>query len=181
MSVNSNLTVYYGCMFSGKTSALIQHIQTSNLKTNEMIVLKPEIDIRYSKTKISTHDGLNHDCILYHPEFDIFEHVDQYTKALFIDEAQFIDKTFLFQIKRLLSKGIQVIASGLDKDYLGRPFGLMANLIELAENKHHLKATCVVCGKDAEYSHRKIDNKVLILLGQSEHYEARCMECFEKK
>jgi thymidine kinase len=180
MSVIPNLTVYYGCMFSGKTKALIKHIQTSNLKNNELIVLKPEIDIRYSKTKIATHDGMSHDCILYNTDFDVFDYVNQYTKALFIDEAQFIDKTFLFQIKRLLSKGIQVVASGLDKDYLGRPFGLMANLIEMAEQKHHLMASCVQCGKDAEYSYRKIDNKVLILLGQTEHYEARCVDCFQK-
>jgi len=49
----------------------------------------------------------------------------------------------------------------------------------VATETHHLKATCTNCGKpEAEYSYRKADNKVLVLIGGENHYEARCKSCF---
>lgn len=177
MSKIGQLKVYYGCMFSGKTSALIEYLSHSGLKPNEFIVIKPDIDIRYSKNSIVTHDGKSHECLIYHSEFDVFEHVTAYTKLLIIDEAQFINKVFISDVKRLLAKGIDVVAAGLDTDYLIRPFGLMAGLVEIANEKNQLKAKCATCGGDAEFTYRKTENKVLILVGQSEHYEARCSNC----
>jgi len=179
MSVTGNLTVYYGCMFAGKTTSLIQHISDQQLRPNEFIVLKPSVDIRSGKASITTHDGKSHDCIIYSNELDIFEHVTPFTKLIAIDEAQFFDKVFFSDLKRLLGKGIQIVAAGLDKDYLGRPFGLMSSLLEIATHKVHLKARCECCGKDAEYTYRKLDNKVLILIGQGNYYEARCESCYK--
>jgi thymidine kinase len=51
----------------------------------------------------------------------------------------------------------------------------------IATEKNHLKATCNNCGKDAEYTYRKVDNKVLVLIGNANHYEARCESCYGKK
>lgn len=171
------LTVYYGCMFSGKTSSLISHISSLKLRENEFIVLKPSVDVRSGNASITTHDGRSHACIIYEPEMDLSIHVTPFTRLIAIDEAQFFSKTFLSDLKRMLGKGIDVVASGLDRDYLGRPFGLMPSLIEIAEFRHHLKAKCASCGNDAEYTYRKSDNKVLILIGHADQYEPRCGAC----
>lgn len=179
MSGTGKLTVFYGCMFAGKTTSLIQYISDQNLKANEFLVLKPSVDVRSGKATITTHDGKSHDCLIYSQELDIFEHVTPFTKLIAIDEAQFFDKVFFSDLKRLMGRGIQVVAAGLDKDYLGRPFGLMSSLIDIATDKNHLKARCECCGKDAEYTYRKTDNKVLILIGQDNHYEARCETCYK--
>lgn len=171
------LTVYYGCMFAGKTTALIRHISDLSLRQNEFLVIKPSVDIRSGGSTITTHDGKSHDCLVYDLDFDINEFVTPFTKLIAIDEAQFFNKMFLSDLKRQIGRGVDVVAAGLDKDYLGRPFGLMPSLIEMAEIRHHLKAKCAVCGSDAEYSHRKTENNVLILIGQEQHYEPRCVNC----
>jgi thymidine kinase len=176
----AQLTLYYGCMFSGKTTALIQHISALNLKNNELIVLKPASDNRVSTSQITTHDGKKHECLIHDANMDLNEIITPYTKLIAFDEAQFFDKTFLFDVKKYLLKGIDFVAAGLDKDYLGRPFGLMPLLQNIATHQHHLKAKCEQCDSDAEFSYRKLDNKVLMLVGGKDYYEPRCQKCFNR-
>jgi thymidine kinase len=178
MSSKGKLRIYYGCMFAGKTSALIQYISEQNLKSNEFIVLKPAVDVRAGKAVIATHDGKTHECIVFDNDMELIDFITPFTKLVAIDEAQFFNKVILSDLKRILGKGIEVVASGLDKDYLGRPFGLIPALMELADDKIQLKAECSVCGEQAEYTYRKVDNKVLLLIGHSDHYEPRCGKCF---
>ncbi len=180
MAEPGKLTVYFGCMFAGKTSSLINHISALNLKPNELIVLKPAVDIRSGNATVTTHDGKSHACLIYDRDTDLNDTITPFTKLIAIDEAQFFDKVFLSEIKRYKLKGIDVVAAGLDKDYLGRPFGLMHSLIEIADVKNHLKAVCSGCGNEAEYTYRKADNKVLILIGQSDYYEPRCESCMTR-
>jgi thymidine kinase len=178
MSVQGKLTVYYGCMFAGKTSALIDYLSQGGLKRNEFLVLKPAIDIRSGNRTITTHDGRSHECLIVDRDTDINELITPFIKLIAIDEAQFFDKMFFSDIKRFLAKGIDIVATGLDRDYLGRPFGLMPMLQTIATEKNHLKASCNQCGKEAEYTYRKIDNKVLLLIGSEDYYEARCESCY---
>ncbi len=180
MSSKGKLRIYYGCMFAGKTSALIQYISEQNLKSNEFIVLKPSVDVRAGKAVIATHDGKTHECIVFDNDMELLDFISPFTKLVAIDEAQFFNKVILSDLKRILGKGIDVVASGLDKDYLGRPFGLIPALMELADDKIQLKAACTVCGEQAEYTYRKVDNKVLLLIGHSDHYEPRCGKCFSE-
>src|SRR5690606_20256381 len=105
-------------------------------------------------------------------EFELFPLLNPYTRLVAIDEAQFFNKAFISEIRRVLNKGIDVVAGGLDKDYLNRPFGLMDTLIQDADEKNQLFAKCEQCGADAEFSYRKSDNKVLVLIGHKEYYEA---------
>ena len=83
------------------------------------------------------------------------------------------------KIKRLLNKGIHIVASGLDKDYLARPFGLMPLLIENAHNKTELFAKCD-CSAEANFTYRKENNKVLVLIGDDNYYEAKCTDCYQQ-
>ncbi len=181
MSNKGKLRIYYGCMFAGKTSALIQYISERNLKSNEFIVFKPAVDVRAGKSVIATHDGKTHECIVFENEMELFDFITPFTKLIAIDEAQFFNKVILSDIKRIIGKGIEVVAAGLDKDYLGRPFGLIPALMELADENIQLQASCALCGGQAEYTYRKVDNKVLVLIGHSDHYEPRCEKCFKEK
>lgn len=180
MAKQGKLSVYYGCMFAGKTSALIRHISESQLKPNEFLVIKPSVDVRAGKAVIATHDGKMHECLVYDQEMEIQDHINQYTKMIVIDEAQFFNKVILSELKRLLGKGIDIVACGLDKDYLGRPFGLIPALISMADENIQLKATCAICGSAADYTYRKVENKVLLLIGSEEQYEPRCEGCFKQ-
>lgn len=177
--MSGQLTVFYGCMFSGKTSALINFISQSGLKRNEFTVFKPNIDNRSSKATIKTHDGKTHDCISIDSNDELSQHINPFTQLIAIDEAQFFNKMMMIEIKRLLNKGIHIVASGLDKDYLGRPFGLMPLLIENAHNKTELFAKCD-CSADANYTYRKENNKVLVLIGDDNYYQAKCTDCYQQ-
>lgn len=175
------LTVIYGCMFSGKTTKMIEEISQRNLKPHQLIVLKPSTDNRHTPTSIVSHNGQTFPCIPYEQDLDIFTLITPYTELISFDETQFFDKMFLFDIKKILGKGIDIVATGLNLDYRGRPFGLINSLIDIADLPIHLKAQCEVCNNPAEYSYRKTNNNVLFLIGGKEHYEPRCKECFENK
>ncbi len=173
-----NLTVFYGCMFAGKTTALINFISQSAYKPAEILVLKPSIDNRVSKDKITTHSGISLPCIAVDKESILDDLITPFTKLIAIDEAQFFDKLFFADLKRYLAKGIHIAAAGLDKDYLARPFGIMPMLQSIATAQHQLFATCQVCQAPATHTYRKADNKVLVLIGANDYYEARCGECY---
>lgn len=73
-----------------------------------------------------------------------------------------------------------MIAAGLDMDFRGEPFGVVPNIMAIAESVTKLQAVCSVCGSPASRTQRLIDGKPasyddpVILVGASESYEARC-------
>lgn len=180
MSNSGQLTVFYGCMFAGKTTALIDFISNHGVKPHELLVFKPEIDTRASANIITTHDGKKHECMVLNHDTDLNQLVTPFTKLIALDEAQFFDKIIFSELKRHIAKGVNVVAAGLDKDYLGRPFGLMPLLLEHATDKRELNARCAACGEKAAYTYRKQGNKVLVLIGSDNYYEARCESCYKE-
>lgn len=57
------LGLYMGPMFSGKTTLLLRIYKDCNLRGLNTVVINHCEDIRYSKTKLSTHDENMIDCI----------------------------------------------------------------------------------------------------------------------
>jgi thymidine kinase len=106
--------------------------------------------------------------------------------TIFIDEVQFFNKSIIDAIERVIEKGRDVIASGLDTNYRAEPFGSVPELIHLADEVISLEAICVVCGKPATRSQRVVDDHFAkkedktIVVGGKELYEARCSDCFVK-
>ncbi|MES2618407.1 MAG: hypothetical protein V4613_11035 [Bacteroidota bacterium] len=180
MSSQGQLIVFYGCMFAGKTTALINYISTSGVKPHELLVFKPEVDNRAAKNIITTHDGKKHECLLLDRETDLNALVTPFIKLIALDEAQFFDKVIFSELKRFIAKGVTIVAAGLDKDYLARPFGLMPMLLDYATEKRELNATCSACGNKATHTYRKEGNKVLVLIGSDNYYEARCEDCYNQ-
>jgi thymidine kinase len=95
-----------------------------------------------------------------------------------IDEAQFFDEGLVYVAENLASNGIRVIIAGLDMDYMGKPFGSIPSLMSVAEYVTKVHAICVTCGDLATHSFRKVNNQSLIMLGETDSYEARCRHCF---
>jgi thymidine kinase len=95
-----------------------------------------------------------------------------------IDEVQFFDIGIVDVCVTLADKGIRIIAAGLDKDYLGKPFGPMPALMASAEYVTKVHAICVRCGALANFSHRISESDSLIMLGEKNNYEPLCRECF---
>ena len=172
-----NITVICGPMFSGKTKSLILKIAHETNHNQKPIAFKPFIDNRYSDDYIVSHDKNKIKSKTIKESIEILNYINEYD-VFAIDEVQFFDNSLISVCKELLKKNKKIITAGLDKDYLTKPFKLVSELIELSDNVIKLNAVCVKCGKDANLSFRTTHEKDLILIGESEKYEARCEKCY---
>ena len=103
-----------------------------------------------------------------------------------IDEIQFFDKEIVSVVRKLEENGKRVIASGLDLDFKGEPFGSMPELLCIADKVDKLTAVCMKCGSDRATRTQRLINgfpadksSPLIMIGGDETYEARCLKCYE--
>lgn len=176
------LIVHTGSMFSGKTSSLEKDVKRFNIAGYKTIAFKPNIDNRYRRNEIVTHDLTSMDCILVNNIDELLEYVDELEpEVIGIDEIQFlqgpVDK-IISGIYKLLNKDITVVVAGLDMDFTGTPFEIVKELMPIADYlyKHH--AVCTKCGNDAWVSHRKTKDTERIKIGASDEYEPLCRKCF---
>ncbi len=59
-----------------------------------------------------------------------------------IDEVEFFGPEVADVANRLATEGYEVIVSGLDTDFAGRPFGALPTLLSLADSVTKLTAVC---------------------------------------
>ena len=97
-----------------------------------------------------------------------------------IDEAQFFDTDLTNICNQLANNGVRVIVAGLDMDFLGNPFGVMPQILAIAEEVTKVHAICSKSGKMASYTDRIVDNDELILLGDIKKYQALSRKEFLK-
>lgn len=171
------IEVICGSMFSGKTEELIRRLKRAKIANLKVEIFKPSIDIRFDEINIISHDtnSIPSTPIDHSQRILLFAHdVD----VIGIDEAQFFDDEIANVCDELASRGVRVIAAGLDMDYTGKPFGQMPFLMAKADYVTKLHAICVKCGHIANYSYRKIPNEDRIMLGEKDVYEPRCRTCF---
>ena len=179
------LEVITGCMFAGKTEDLIRRIKVLEFAKKRVMVFKPTIDDRYSKTMVVSHGGSSVNSILASRAKDILDYIDDTVDVVAIDEVQFFDHDIIHVCDILCSQGKRVMVAGLDTDFRAEPFGDMAYLITTAEFVIKLTAVCTKCGAPATRTQRIVNGKPasyhdpIIMVGASESYEARCRHCFE--
>ena len=173
------IEVITGPMFSGKTEELIRRLKRATLANQKVKIFKPKIDNRFSAYEVVSHDDNSLPSIPVENSNDIYTlSVDANIVAM--DEAQFFDNYIVEVCKVLAGKGMRVIIAGLDMDYMGNPFGPVPQLMATAEYVTKLQAICVRCRNLAYVSHRKTDDKNLILLGEKAEYEPLCRNCFNE-
>ena len=177
------IEVICGCMFAGKSEELIRRINTLEYAKKNIIVFKPLIDDRYSGDEIASHKGNKIKCYPISRSKDILKFIENDTDVVAIDEVQFFDENIIPICEMLADKQIRVMVAGLDKDFKGKPFYIMSELLARAEFVTKLSAICVKCGAPATITQRLVNNKPasykdpIILIGASESYEARCRHC----
>ncbi len=174
------IEVVCGSMFSGKTEELIRRLKRAQIANLKIEIFKPTVDTRYDEHDVVSH---NDNRILSTPVENSQQILllAQDVDVVGIDEAQFFDMEMPNVAEMLASRGIRVIVAGLDMDFLGRPFGPMANILAMADYITKLNAICVVCGDNAKYSYRKTVSDATVLLGEKDVYEPRCRTCYHIK
>ena len=179
---HGTIEVICGSMFSGKTEELLRRVKRAQIARQKVQVFKPTIDNRYSVDHVESHNANRIPSIVVEKAEDILSFIDDKTRVVGIDEAQFFSDGIISVAQKLADRGIHVIVAGLDMDYLSQPFGPMPQLMAIAENVTKLSAVCVVCGGTASRTQKTFSAKNgsgILAVGGREMYEARCRACHD--
>ena len=112
----AKLYFYYSAMNAGKTTTLVQSAYNYRERGLSTLVLKPEIDERYSSSIVRSRIGLETDAIAVDAKDDLFllaEKVNKKTplSCVLLDEAQFLTKSQVFSVGEIVDRlNIPVLA-----------------------------------------------------------------------
>ena len=180
------MVVITGPMFSNKSGELIRLAQVHRIAGRRVGLFKHSLDDRYEGTdQISTHAGLSTEAEPVSTSAQIALMAADF-EVIAVDEAQFFDDGLVEVLNWLVESGHTVFVAGLDRDFLGEPFGPMGALMANADEVMKLRAVCMHCHSlEGSMTQRLINGKSaprtspLIMIGAAESYEARCRDCHE--
>ena len=174
-----SIEVICGSMFSGKTEELLRRLKRAEFAKLNIAVFKPLVDKRYDIQKVVSHDENTIKAIAVDSAKDILKIANE-SQVVAIDEAQFFDSELIAVCNELANSGVRVIIAGLDMDFLGKPFGIMPELLAIAEHITKVHAICTRTGRLAHNSFRTSEDNTLVLLGEKENYEPLSRVAFNK-
>jgi thymidine kinase len=173
-------------MFSGKTEEIVRRVRRAEIGRLGVRVFFPSQDSRSPLARIIARSGQTTEAIRVGAAAEILQIVRDDVDVVAVDEAQFFDEDLVAVVQELLNGGRRVIVAGLDLDFAARPFGPMPYLLALADRVDKLAAVCVRCGSPhATRTQRLVDGKSasagapVVLIGDRDLYEARCLRCYE--
>lgn len=178
MKRTNEFIIYTGCMFAGKTTALVNEYVKAEKEGANVICVKPALDTRYGIDEIVTHDGVK---VPAKPIGNLQDLKGLTADIILVDEVQFFPIGITSIIQKWLREGRTVIAAGLDLDYRGLPFENMERLLPYATDVFKLMATCDLCGDVAKRSIRTSGSTNVVELGASDKYKAVCLRCFNER
>ena len=146
------IEVVCGPMFSGKTEELIRRMRRAQIAGQKVEIFKPSSDIRYDQQEVVSHDKNSIPSTPIDNSSNMLLLADD-VQVVGIDEAQFFDEGIVEVANALADQGKRVVIAGLDKDFKGRPFGPMPNLLATAEYVTKLHAICRRTGGPAHFSY----------------------------
>ena len=195
----TRLEVITGPMFSGKSEELIRRLRRESYAEQNILVIRPRLDTRTPDKKIASRRKKDRKDEKFE-ESESFpaqevgsaeEFIklvqEQKPDVLAIDEAQLFSESIPnlpYLIDELLDKrdgsDFIIIASGLDLDAWRKPFGVMADIISIADPRFvlRLSAICFNCKKrPANLTHKIGGSSKQIEIDNGKIYEARCWHC----
>lgn len=177
----------YGAMGSGKTIELLRTIYNYERGNFKTVLFKPLIDAK-GDDNIVSRMGLSRkvDALLAN-DAKVTTSIDDETKTIFIDEAQFLTKEQVEELWLLTKeRDLIVFCYGIKQDFLTNMFPASKRLLELADKIEEIPTLCK-CGKKATFSLRKLNNRPVFEGEQISidgffdvTYEALCGECYLK-
>ncbi len=170
------IEVICGCMFSGKTTAMLRLLDSE--PASVVAVFKHDKDRRYSRSNVSTHDGRTRDAIVVRDAGEIPNHVADNVEVVAIDEGHFYSEQLVEVCEGLARLGKRVVVTALDRDMWGLTFKPIERLKDVAGVVRIQRGFCAVCGKPATHTHRKTPIKDRNLVGGTTDFEPRCRECW---
>lgn len=181
----AKLTYYFASMNAGKSTACIQAGYNYLERGMHALLIKPEIDNRDDKDKVSSRVGLSAKAIVFDVEANLYELVllqmkQSKVSVVLVDEAQFLTKQQVNELSDIADfNDVPVVCYGLRTDFQGELFPGSAALMARADRFKELIGVCH-CGKTAHFVLRRDDKGQVvkegeqILIGGNDRYEAVC-------
>jgi thymidine kinase len=170
------LEIILGCMYSGKTTRLLDIYRKCEITNISVITINHTLDNRYDENAtLFNHDFRHIPCLKTNKLMDltsIKEHV------VLINEGQFFEDLKEF-VELMLEQKKIVYVCGLDGDFKQRKFGQILDLIPLCDNVVKLTSLCSLCcnGTPAIFS-KRITSEVEQTVVGSNNYIPTCRKCF---
>ena len=177
MVTDPDFIIFVGPMFGSKTTRLLGAVDRYRYQNRKVVAFKPKLDDRYSVTEISTHSGGRLEAVGVNCSKDVVEYVERCSSidVIAVDEAFMIEGISQVLID-LFRKGMTVVVSSLQLSASGNVFEEIRDMMPWATKIEICPAVCPITGRDAYYTHRKIEGLSEIAVGGSDMYEPRCWQ-----
>ncbi len=189
-----------GCVGSAKSLNLLAVAHNYQQQNKSVLLLKPQIDSRFSERGIVSRAGLSKDAdhLLFadtqivsprrprksgHGENEIVITADNLPSCILVDEIQFVAPQVIDQFLEIaIFDEIPVIGYGLKTDFKGRLFPGSQRCLEVSDSIEEVKTTCFQCNKKATFNLKFVDGRPTfagptIELGAEEKYVPVCKLC----
>ena len=178
---------YYGAMGSSKTANALMTRFSWEDKGKKVALLKPSIDNRDGVDIVKSRAGLMAKASLVFPDGTIQDALEAPAEEydnIIVDEAQFLTKAQVDELRDIADNGTFVMCYGLKADFMGNLFEGSKRILELADSLREIVTMCP-CGKKAIMNARYSGNKILyegeqVVVGGNESYIALCHRCYKK-
>lgn len=179
-------------MFSGKTESLVKKAKVLKeyYPQLKVVAYKPKIDDRYSKSEIASHNGNRMEAEVIEDPLMLLDGARK-ANVVMIDEIQFFNKksqgeyVIVSVLEKLVKDGLLVIVAGLNRDFRGKAFQPMGEIMAISDDLTMHISDCVVCGGNATVPQRLINGEPayfddpIVMVGASNCYEPRCRACHQ--
>jgi thymidine kinase len=176
--MDPEFVVFTGPMFGSKTTRLMAVVDRYSHQNKKILAFKPIMDDRYSKVEIRTHSGASLSATGVNSGQEILDHIKMSNEnfdVIAVDEAFMIEGSAKVLL-HLFRKGKTVVVSSLQLSASGVVFDEIRDILPWATKVEVCPAVCPVTGRDAYYTHRKLEGLDEITIGGSDLYEPRCWE-----
>ena len=175
----------YGTVGSAKTLNLLAVAHNYREQGKKVLLIRPALDVRFGADNIKSRAGLEMKAdILVTEDTDLFLEDLEGVSCLLVDEAQFLSKEIIDQLRRIThEKNIPVLCYGLRTDFRSNLFDGSHRLMELADSIEEIKATCHYCNKKSIMNLKHVDGIATlegptVQLGAEEAYFPCCYNCW---
>lgn len=177
-------------MNAGKSTSLLQSAYNYRERGMHPVIFTASLDDRFGTGFVASRIGLKEKANLYRKDDNLFTvisalHAEQYLDCVFIDEAQFLTQSQVFQLVEVVDElNIPVLAYGLRTDFLGQIFEGSLYLLAWADKLFELKTVCH-CGRKANFVVRIDENGNAVTsgnqveIGGNDRYESMCRKHFK--
>ena len=150
----AKLYFHYSTMNAGKSTVLLQAAHNYVERGMVPYLLTARFDNRAGEGQIASRIGISQKADTFSKDEDLFAKISARLDAgpcacVFIDEAQFLSETQVWQLARAVDDlKVPIMCYGLRVDFQGKLFPGSATLLALADEMREVRTICH-CGKKA--------------------------------